>query len=49
MSDQERISIYAIPLARLAEIDGHVLLTFLSMYAPRVRQTVCDKWLSTYN
>ncbi len=49
MSDKERISVYAIPLARLAEIDGDVLLTFLSLYAPRVRQAICDKWLLTYN
>jgi len=43
---QQWSSIYSIPLARLAEIDSDELFSFLSMYSPRVRRIVCDKWLS---
>jgi len=49
IADKERLSIYTLPLARLAELEGDVLLTFLSTYSPGVRLAICDKWLRAYN
>ena len=46
MPDIDRNSVYTIPLDRLGELDGEVLLSFLSFYSPRVREVISNKWLT---
>lgn len=46
MSDKDRNSVYILPLERLGELDGELLLFFLSFCSPRVREVISNKWLS---
>jgi len=48
MSDKDRNSVYILPLERLGELEGEVLLSFLSLCSPRVREVISNKWLSIH-